>query len=458
VTDRILIVEDDLAMRELLRDDLQDRGYETDEAASVAAALEILDPQIHDAIVTDLNLGVADGLDLTRAALARDPGLPVVVITAFGTMEAAIRAIRQGAYDFLTKPLSLPDLALTLERAVALRALRHEVAQLRSQTAERSGRISLGGNCAAIRRLSERIELVAPTMANVMLLGESGVGKTRAARLIHTLSGRKGPFVAVNMGSIPQHLVESELFGHVEGAFTGAGDAREGLMLRAEGGTLLLDEIGETPPNLQPTLLQALDERRVRPVGSDSTVPIDVRVIAATNRDLDADVQSGRFRADLFFRLAVMELHVPPLRDRGRDILELAQRFVCEASESFGKPVQGLQPDAALALITYHWPGNIRELRNCMEQAVIVTRRRLICRADLPERLTKEHDDRPPSGDSTELRCLADVERRHILAVLRHVHGRRSEAAHILGIGRKTLYRKLQAWGIDTDSMRRGSG
>ncbi len=404
-----------------------------------------------DVLVTDLNLARDNGLLLCRSALVQDPELPVVIITAFGSMDTAIEAIRAGAYDFLTKPLSLNSLALVVNRAAKLRAIKHEVAALRVEVRQRGREARLHGTSSPMARLRHTISAVATTDATVMVLGESGVGKERVAREIHALSRRADrPFVAENVAAIPAELLESTLFGHVRGAFTGATGARKGLFRQAHGGTLLLDEIGELPLALQPKLLRALEERAVRPVGSDSLCPIDVRLLAATHQDLSAAVGRGAFRKDLFYRLAVVDLAVPPLRERRGDILLLAQLFIGEHAARMERPVQGLHHETAALLLGWSWPGNVRELRNAMERAVVMASSKLILPSDLPLQIQAADPVLPrPEGARRDWRMtLEEVERDHILRVLREVGGNKAEAARSLGIGRKTLYRKLECWGL----------
>ncbi len=444
------MVEDDVAMRELVVEELAEHGFTAIGVADGSAAVRSLDAGGVDVLVTDLNLAQDSGLSVCRHALTVEPDLPVIIITAFGSLESAIEAIRAGAYDFLTKPFPMETLVLAVDRAVRLRSLERELAQLRL-TVRRSGRRSrLDGTSPEISRLREHVATVAATDATVLILGESGCGKEGVARELHELSRRADrPFVAENVSAIPRDLLESTLFGHVRGAFTGATTSREGLFRKAHGGTLLLDEIGELPLELQPKLLRVLEEGKVRPVGSDNAIDVDVRVLAATHSDLDQAVSSGAFREDLFYRLAVIELGVPPLRDRGADILLLAQLFVEQHARRLNRDVQGLHRETAARLLGWGWPGNVRELKNAMERAVVLARHRLIMPADLPDRLQDAPPVRPAAGHAAQpLLPLAEVERRHVLRVLREVGGNKAEAARVLGIGRKTLYRKLESWGI----------
>ncbi|TNE84546.1 MAG: sigma-54-dependent Fis family transcriptional regulator [Deltaproteobacteria bacterium] len=447
---RVLVVEDDQAVRELIVDELTDHGFTVRGAADATTGLAQLEADPIDVLITDVNLARESGLDLARDALAHEPDLPVIIITAFGSLEMAVEAIRAGAYDFITKPVSMEALALAVERAAGLRMLKDELAKLRVQ-ARRGGRRSrLDGVSPEISRLRDNIATVAATDATVMVLGESGSGKEMVAREIHELSRRSsGPFVAENVAAIPAELLESTLFGHVRGAFTGATASRTGLFRMAHGGTLLLDEIGELPMELQPKLLRVLEEGRVRPVGSDQEIEVDVRLVVATHRDLEADTHTGRFREDLFYRLAVIDLAVPPLRDRGGDILLLAQLFLREKASALGKEHLTLHHDTAARLLGWHWPGNVRELRNAMERAVVLAQASKVLPRDLPPRIQGAPEPtRAAKAEADVLLPLDEVERRHILAVLRAHNGNKAEAARTLGIGRKTLYRKLEAWGL----------
>jgi two-component system response regulator HydG len=340
---------------------------------------------------------------------------------------------------------------LAVERAASLRALRSEVATLRAAVRQGRRGSRIEGTSAPMLRLRETITQLAGTQATVLVHGESGTGKELVARELHELGPRaQGPFVAENIAAIPPQLLESALFGHVKGAFTGASARRDGLLLRAHGGTLLLDEVGELPLELQPKLLRVLEERRVRPVGSDQEVAFDVRLIAATHRDLAAAVDAGTFRRDLYYRLAVLELEVPPLRERGRDVLLLAQAFIDQFAKESGRPIRGLHPEAAARLLAWSWPGNVRELRNVIEHAVLVCRGTEVAPADLPDRLRALPAAPPPlraAEAEPELLPLDVIEKRHILAVLRALGGNKAQAARVLGVGRKTLYRKLELWG-----------
>jgi len=448
VRGRVLIVDDDPGLCDLLHEGLGRRDFETAFVTSAEAALGALDEREFDSVLTDLNMGGMSGLELCRRIAGGHPGVPVVVITAFGSMESAVSAIRAGAYDFVIKPLDIDELGLTLDRAVQHRALREEVRRLRQTLSDGDGLKELIGESEPMRKLRRLLLRIADSDTSVLISGETGTGKEIAAQALHQASHRSGgPFVALNCAALPESLLASELFGHVKGAFTDAKTAHRGLFQQAEQGTLFLDEIGALPLELQPKLLRALQERRVRPVGGEGEIAVDVRIIAATNRDLESAVEEGRFREDLFFRVNVVHIEMPPLRSRGNDLLLLAQHFVREFAGRSGKRVIGLSSAAAQRLLDYSWPGNVRELKNCIERAVALTDYDHLSVDDLPERV---RDYRPShvlviSETPSELASMDEVERRYILRVLQAVGGNRTQAAKILGIDRKTLYRKLES-------------
>ena len=449
---RVLIVDDDPSMCEMLEADLRRRGLTPEWRTAADEGLAVFKDSDFDVVLTDLRLGGMDGIELCRRIAASRPDVPVIVMTAFGSMDAAIGAMRAGAYDFVNKPVDVDILALVLERAIKHRNLQEKVKILSAavEAASRSDRLI--GNSPAMRELYAQLGRIADTEASVLIAGESGTGKELVARELHAQSRRKdGPFVAVNCAALPEALLESELFGHRRGSFTDARTERKGLFLQAAGGTLLLDEVGEMPLNLQPKLLRALEERRIRPVGSDVEVPCDVRIIAATNRDLESAIDEGLFREDLFYRLNVIQLVLPPLRARGADVLLLAQHFLEQNSAQFGKPVVGISEPAAGKLLDYTWPGNVRELRNAIERAVALTRFDRLVVEDLPEKIRAYQSAHilVTGSDPAELVPMGEVERRYILHVLQAVGGNRSMAARVLGLDRKTLYRKLQQYESD---------
>ncbi|HUI28087.1 MAG TPA: sigma-54 dependent transcriptional regulator, partial [Candidatus Kryptonia bacterium] len=377
------------------------------------------------------------------------PDVPVVVITAFGSLDSAVAAIRAGAYDFITKPVKIDALALALDRAVRHRALRVEVKRLRQMVVDTQRFEEVLGESPPMRKVHELLGRIADSDSSVLVTGESGTGKEVVAKALHRRSRRgHGPFVAINCAAMPETLLESELFGHARGAFTDARTPRTGLFVQASGGTLLLDEIGDLPLSLQPKLLRALEERVVRPVGGNEEIAFDVRLIATTNRDLDSAVEDGRFREDLYFRINVIHLVLPPLRARGTDVLLLAQHFLSHDALKAGKSVSAISPEAAERLLAYSWPGNVRELRNCIERAVALTQYEQITVDDLPEKIQAYRRSHVlvTSDDPSELVPLEEVERRYILQVMDAVGGNKTLAAQVLGLGRKTLYRKLEQY------------
>jgi two-component system response regulator HydG len=402
-------------------------------------------------VLTDLKMPGMDGIRFCSRIVANRPDVPVVVMTAFGSLETAIAAIRAGAYDFVTKPIEMELLALILRRAVEHRHLQEKIKFL-SDAVERTARFEeLLGESPGMQKLYDQLSRIADSEASVLIIGESGTGKELVARALHSRSRRRAkPLVAVNCAALPDALLESELFGHVKGAFTDARSDRKGLFVQAEGGTLLLDEIGEMPLSMQPKLLRALEENRVRPVGSEREVSFDVRLLATTNRDLETAVEEGRFRRDLFFRINVIQLELPPLRSRGTDALLLSQHFIEAFAKRTGKNVVGMSESVAEKLLAYSWPGNVRELRNVIERAVALTRNDRLTVEDLPEKVRDYRSSQVFIGghDPSDLVPLEEVERRYILHVLDSANGNRTLAARTLGLDRKTLYRKLSQYGV----------
>lgn len=447
----VLLVEDDAALRRSLEMGLEDLEFGVTSCASASEALAQLAENDFDVVLTDMNMPGMSGLDLCRRIAEERPDIPSVVITAFGNLDTAVAAIRAGAYDFITKPVEIDGVALVLERAVQNRRLREEVKRLRSVVAASGSMSELVGESPSLRAVKDLIARVAPSETTVLITGESGTGKEVAARALHRLSRRADrPFVAINCAAVPETLVESELFGHARGAFTDARVARSGLLVQAHGGTLFLDEIGELPLSAQAKLLRALQERAVRPVGADSEVPIDVRLVTATNRDLERAIEERRFREDLFFRIHVVPLQLPPLRARGGDVLMLAQHFLRDFAVRSGKAVTGINPAAAELLLSYQWPGNVRELMNGIEHAVALARYEQLTPEDLPHRVrTYKRSHIIVAGENpSEMVPLEEVERRYILRVLESTGGNKRMAARVLGLDRKTLYRKLERYGV----------
>jgi DNA-binding NtrC family response regulator len=449
---KVFIVDDEKEMVDLVQLGLKKRGFTVVPLMSGADALAAMTEHDVDVVVTDLNMKGMTGLELCQRIVADRPDIPVIVLTAFGSFETAVGAIRAGAYDFVTKPVEIEALAIAIRRAAEKRQLRGEVKRLREVVASTRGRGALIGGSPAMQQIYQLIDQVSTTDATVLITGESGTGKEVVAREIHHRSRRKdAPFVAVNCAAVPEALLESELFGHAKGAFTDAKTARQGLFQQAHGGTLLLDEIGEMALALQPKLLRALQERKVRPVGSEAELPIDVRLLTATNRDLDEMVEAKAFREDLYYRINVIHIPLPPLRARGGDVLMLAQHMLRQFAAVFEKNVVGLSPAAAERLMAYDWPGNVRELGNCLERAVALAHFEEIQVEDRPEKLRKGSTPRTTAlagNEMPELLTLEEVERRHVLRVLEACHGNRTDAAKVLGLDRKTLYRKLLRWGV----------
>ena len=457
----VLVVDDDPAMGAMLLSSLERRGYQVRVSHSGSEALELLAAESVDAVVTDLRMKGLDGIQLCERLLTNYPKLPVVVMTAFGSMDAAVAAMRAGAADFLAKPFKPDALNLILERIVEHRNLVEEVSRLRERLAEPRSFSQILGRSPAIQSLCQVLSRIALSAANVLITGETGTGKELAARAIHDHGERaRGPFVAINCAAMPEALLESELFGHAKGAFTDARSARNGLFQQAGGGTIFLDEIGDMPLSLQSKLLRVLQERRVRPVGSDREVEIDVRVLSATHQDLEEGIAAGSFREDLYYRLNVVNIAIPPLRERGNDVLLLAQHFVERFSHESGKAVSGVSSEVARRLLDYHWPGNVRELGNTIERAVALTDHDRLIVDDLPAKLRNYQPLEsaapgaggqagaapavPPMPD--QLASLQDLEREHIERVLAAVGGNKARAARILGLDRKTLYRRLEQY------------
>ena len=405
------------------------RGYETAVADSAPDALERLRNEDLDVVLTDVQLGGMTGIDLCRP-------------------------MRAGAYDFIAKPFTTDVVDISLARAIQHRRLSSEVRRLREALSAGKKETAILGDSTPMRRVRDLIEQVANADATVLVTGESGTGKELVARAIHDLSVRKeSPFVAINCAAIPATLLESELFGHVKGAFTDAKGSKRGLFVQASSGTLFLDEIGEMPAEVQVKLLRVLQERRVRPVGGEEEIPFDARLVAATNRDLETEVEEGKFRSDLYYRINVVHIEVPPLRSRQGDILLLAQSFLTRHAERSRKAVTGISRPAAQKLLDYDWPGNVRELENCMERAVALTRLSEIGVDDLPERI-REHQSKKleVSDDPEEMITLEEMERRYVRRVLVACRGNKTHAAKILGLDRRTLYRRLESLGIKDEA------
>ncbi len=446
---KVLVVDDDPDLCRLLATYLAGRGYAVITRSSAEAAWSVLESDPPDVVITDLQMPGESGAQLCARIVHTYAGLSVLVMTAYASVEAAVEAMRAGAEDFVTKPIRLDALELRLQRALQRRALVLEVERLRKQAVHAAPFEEILGQSPPMLRLYELVDQVAPSNASLLITGESGTGKELVARAVHKRSKRSaGPFLAINCAAMPEQLLESELFGHAKGAFTDASRSRTGLLQQADGGTVFLDEIGELPLAMQPKLLRALQEKKVRPVGGNEESAFDARIITATNRDLDTEVEEGRFREDLYFRLNVIHIDLPPLRARGSDVLVLGQQFLQGVAAQAQKAVRGFSSAAAEKLLAWPWPGNVRELQNCIERAVALTHGAEISVEDLPEKLRRHRPQQvlADGADLSSLTTLAEVERRYILLVLDAVGGNKTLAASKLGLDRKTLYRKLEQY------------
>jgi len=455
---RIIVIDDDQGMCEMIETGLKRKDFDVTWRTSARDADAILGQEEYDVVLTDLQMPGEHGLKLCRRLVSNRPDIPVVVVTAFSSMESAVAALRAGAYDFVSKSFDLDTLALLLDRAIQHRQLLERIRILSETVKGPIGFDNLAGNSPAMQRVFDLVKRVADLDSSVLIAGESGTGKELVARALHHHSHRKdAPFVAVNCSAIPEALLESELFGHRRGAFTDARTDREGLFVQADGGTLLLDEIGDLPSSLQPKLLRAIEQRMVRPVGDIKEVSFDVRIIASTNRDLESMVAEGNFREDLFYRFNVIQMVLPPLRSRGNDVLLLAERFLKEFASVTGKNVVGFSSPVAHKLLSYPWPGNVRQLRNCIEHSVAVTLHDKLVLDDLPEKIAGHTDSHLvlTTNDPMELVSMDEMERRYITHVLSAVNGNKTTAANVLGMDRKTLYRKLDKYGISMDNPSR---
>jgi DNA-binding NtrC family response regulator len=441
----ILVVDDDFDTASMFSEALRERGFASEYVLSAEECLKRAQSQRLDLVVTDFQMPGMNGVELCQQLRVIDPDMMTIIITGVGGLDAAIGAIRAGVYDFLTKPVKLEALTIAISRALEQLALKRELRRLRA-TKQEVGIEGIVGTSQAMRETLELVRRVADSDATVLVTGESGSGKEVVARAIHNLSPRRDqPFVAINCAAMPAPLLESELFGHVRGAFTDAKHARTGLFVQAQGGTLLLDEIGEMPLEMQVKLLRVLQERTVRPVGADHEIPVHARIIAATNKDLEEAVQDKRFREDLFYRINVVAIPVPPLRTRPNDILVLAQYFLRKIAARAGKAVDGISEAAARLLVEYDWPGNVRELENCMERAVALSRLDQVTVDDLPEKLQQTRQTMVIATSSpTELVTLDEMERRYARYVLAACNGNKTQAARILGMNRRSLYRRLE--------------
>ncbi|WP_297824876.1 sigma-54 dependent transcriptional regulator [uncultured Desulfovibrio sp.] len=454
----ILVADDDATHREMLGTLLHEWGYAVGEAVDGEQAVALCREQSFDLALMDVRMPQKTGLEALKDIKAHNPALPVLIMTAFSDVAAAVEAIKAGAYDYLTKPLDFEKLKVVLRNVFAHVGLIEKNASLSRSLAATEARSDIVGRGAAMSALWEMIRTIAPTDATVLITGESGTGKELVARAVHAASRRaQGPFVAVNCAALTESLLASELFGHEKGAFTGADKKHEGHFLKADGGTIFLDEIGEMPLSMQVKLLRVIQEREVLSVGGNRAEPVDVRIIAATNRDLAREVDAGNFRQDLYYRLNVVSLALPPLRQRADDIPLLAQHFMNRFAAKNNKRIKGFTPGAMDRLVRYAWPGNVRELENVIERASILLLGEHISERELPERL-KAPEQGEALDDVLESDCLTldDVERAVILKTLKRFGGNKTEAARALGITRKTLHARLNKYQSGRDHSEEG--
>jgi DNA-binding NtrC family response regulator len=444
----LMIVDDERAIREVCRDVAQTLGFHTSIADSAEHAYRVLESNAIDVVLLDLKLPGAGGLEALHQIRERRPDAVIIVVTGYGTVQSAVQAMKNGAYDYVTKPFSMEELRLLLERVSSHLKLKTENRMLREKIKSKQGFGSIVGRAPEMEKLYRIIAKAAQSTHPVLILGESGTGKEMVARSIH-FSGpfRDKPFIPVDCGSLVPTLIESELFGYVKGAFTGAVQSRDGLLAIAEGGTVFLDEVGELPVDLQAKLLRAIQEREIRPVGSTRRIAINVRILAATNRDLEQAVAQGTFRRDLYFRLNVLSLRIPPLRERRQDIPLLGAHFLERLSRASGHE-RSVSDEAMKALLAYDWPGNVRELENCLERACAFTTGPMIQAADLPSSIHSAPGTMPigVEGTTTKILPMAELEKLTILNTITQLNGDKLLAARLLGIGKTTLYRKLKEY------------
>ena len=448
---RVLIIDDDEAHAQALAEGLEVEGRVCRIAHSGREGLERMSEASFDAILTDLVMHDVDGIEVLKQARNLQPDAAVLLITGHGSIETAVDAMRLGAADYLAKPVRVSELRARLARALETGRLRRTNLELRRQIDKRFGFEGIVGHSPAMQRVFDVLVQVSGTNATVLILGESGTGKELVARAIHANSPRRDEnFVAVNCAALSEGLIESELFGHVKGAFTGAVASKEGRIVYADGGTLFLDEVGDMPLTTQAKLLRVLETREVQPVGGNTLRKVDIRLVAATNRDLRAMVREGTFREDLLFRLQVVSVALPPLRERSGDVPMLIDHFISELARQHGRAVRGITPEARTALVRYDWPGNVRELRNAIENMVLLARADVLTLDDVPDQVREGGAGRSRRGGGYDLagRSLQEVERDLIEANLKLADGNREKAAKILGMGERTLYRKIKAYGL----------
>jgi two-component system response regulator AtoC len=448
----ILIVDDEENMRVMLRAMLRGQGFEVWEAESAEKAVGILDSQVPDFVLTDVRMSGMSGLDLVRHVAARSIPTTVLVMSAYGTIETAVEAMQAGAYDYIMKPFKADEVALTLRKAQEREELRRENRELRERLERERSFDGILSENASMREVFRQVDRIAGYKTTVLITGESGTGKELVARAIHGRSDRAdGPFVAVNCGAIPEHLLESELFGHKKGAFTDAVSDKQGLFEAAQGGTLFLDEIGELPPLLQVKLFRVLEDGRIRRVGETRDIPVDTRILAATTRDLPAMIEEGRFREELYYRLNVVAVSLPPLRARREDIPLLVEHFLARNNGRFGLSIRGFEPEALRLMTNHSWPGNIRELENAVEHACLMAEGATVRAGDLPAAIQKAGDPVKQflaTGETSIKRTMEYVESILIRRALERTGGNRTRAARLLEISHRALLYKMKRYGI----------
>jgi DNA-binding NtrC family response regulator len=447
MTYNILVVDDEKNIREGLGKVLELDGYKVLLACDGREAIQMLDRGDIDLVITDLKMPNLSGEEVLQKATSAQSNLPVIILTGHGTIENAVQAMKHGAYDYLTKPVNMDRLSLLVQRALSARELMLQHRALQDELQKRNQFSNIIGKSESMKKIFEIVQQVAPSRASVLITGESGVGKEMIADALHYNSNRREkPLIKVHCAALTETLLESELFGHERGAFTGAVARKRGRFELAHLGTIFLDEIGEMSQNVQIKLLRVLEDKTFERVGGEETIEVDVRLIAATNRELKSAIDEGDFREDLYYRLNVVNIHIPPLRERKDDIPLLMASFVREFSEENGKNIEAIEPKARMVLYNYGWPGNVRELRNCIESSVVMSKSSIITVDDLPPHIHTDSDQETLkiAAGST----LADVEREAIRATLAQQNGNKTRAAEVLGIGRKTLHRKLQEYGL----------
>jgi len=448
---KILVVDDEASHRQMLKAVLSAEGYEIREAADGEDAVRSVEEKFHDLILMDIRMPGLSGIEALQKIKDISPGIPIIIMTAYASVNTAINALKSGAYDYLTKPLDIEELKILVAKALRFHKLEQENVYLKEQLNDRFDFSKIIGRSPSMKQLFETMALVAPSEATVLIVGESGTGKELIANAIHQNSARAArPFIKVNCAALPETLLESELFGHEKGAFTGAISRKQGRFQLAHQSSILLDEIGEMAPATQAKILRVLQEREFEPIGSSQSIKVDTRVIAATNKNLEEEIKAGRFREDLFYRINVVTIEVPPLRERHEDIPLLADFFLKRYAEKNRRVVKGFTPRAVDLMMRYNWPGNARELENVIERAVILTREEMITPLEFPEDLQKlDTEFHEARLDLHPGRSLKEVEKEMILRTLEETGGNRTHAARILGISRRTLQLKLKEYGIN---------